>query len=179
VVSDLAELDMQTPRPDELCARFARRMDPWWGFVIAGGLFMLVGLIVPTLVLIALGPRLGMVDGSHAAQVFSLGGEAIGALVAWKLFARWRNARLGAKRELIRAGKLVDMTVDAQLSSLLRSRRYSHCVRLSGGGVTLDCGFNLWFAPSPGETVHLLYKRGLVPVLAFDASGRMYNGQVL
>jgi hypothetical protein len=133
VLSDLVNLEVQIPRPDELCARYARRMDPW-GFVIAAGLFLLGGLIVPILGLVLLGPRLDIVEGSLAAQVISLGGMVLGGLLAWKVFVRWRTGRLAVKRELIRSGKLVEMAFERELTSLRNSRKYSRCIRPCGDG---------------------------------------------
>jgi len=179
--SALAELDVPPPRPDALCQRYARRMDPWWGFAIAAALITLFAVVITSVLAIKLMGWLGIRDGSTGAKIVSGGILVVGTVAARQVFRRWRRRRLAVKRRLVRDGVIHEVRVAASRRELLPSgtRQFSAIVRVVGPQVDEDVGFNLWFSPPVGTTIRVLHEPGLRPVVAFDAAGRMYNGLVL
>ena len=60
----LEELSVATPRPEALCRRYARKMDPWWGFALAAAIWTICSLTVVSLVGMKLNQVFGFADGS-------------------------------------------------------------------------------------------------------------------
>jgi hypothetical protein len=178
MVSDHDELAIPTPRPDALCKRFVQRMDPWWGYVVAGALLALGGAIVGVLALITAMPALGIKEKTLAAQVCAIVALVLGEVLAYVIFTRWRRLRMGRKRTLIRDGTLTTATVGKRSMAIDKGRT---TIDLDlAGGPSARCAFNLWFAPSAGAEVRILWLAlGDNPhVLAFDGAGRMYSGHI-
>ena len=175
-MAPLDELSIPVPRPEPLCKRYARRLDPWWGFVVAGTIWTVVAMVVTMLAMMKVSDRLGYEDGSRGAQVLaviSLVGAATFTIVT---FRWWRTRRLASKATLIREGALRVMTVTGRPFRLGRST--STAVDLEGGDRTLRCVFNRWFAPLTGETIKVLHHPAVPHLIAFDRTGSMYSGHV-
>lgn len=172
----LEELDVPRPRPDELAASVVRRLDPWWGWAIAGALLALGGLVVGTLALITIAEPLGVADGTLAAQVMTPLCLALGLGAACLVFVRWRRHRVAGKRALVRDGALARATVTDRWRTVKKGR--SDVELAVAGGPVLACVFNVWFGPAPGREVRVLWMRDCPTILAFDDAGRMYSGHV-
>lgn len=178
--SPFDEINVSTPRPEEVCQRFARRMDPWWGYVLAGLLYGVVMLGVTELLALKISEGLGFSDQSRGERIIVCVTLLVGAIASWQLFVRWRRRRIAHKRELVRNGRLIEVVVTKQMRNWARSsRRFSNVVRVTGAGLTLECGFNLLFAPREHQKFWLLHHPRIVAIVAFDDSGAMCNGLVL
>jgi hypothetical protein len=172
----LEELSVATPRPEALCRRYARRMDPWWGFALAAAMWTICSLTVVSLVDMKLNDAFGFADGSTNAKILTLALLVVGGVAAVQAFRWWRQRRLAGKERLVREGELVDVVVVKRASSLVSGK--STTVELEGADRALRCEFNVWFLPSEGETIKLLHHRGLDHVVAFGRFGAMYSGHV-
>jgi hypothetical protein len=175
-MTDLARLDVPRPRPAALAASLVRRLDPWWGWVVAAVLLALAALVVGTLALVTVTPALGIADGTRAAQVTAAVCLLLAGVGAYVVFTRWRRARIGGKRALIRDGLLASATVVDGGRVLEKGR--SDLELAITGGPTLRCAFNVWFGPAAGREIRVLWQPGAPTILAFDAAGRMYSGHV-
>lgn len=172
----LEELSVATPRPDALCRRYARKMDPWWGFTIAAAIWTVCSLTVVSLVVMELNPVFGFEDGSTGAKVLTLVLMLTGGFAAFQVFTWWRRRRLASKEALVRDGEMIEAFVLSR--DIAAVSRKSTVVELETADRTLRCEFNLWFVPTKGETIKVLHHRGGSHVLAFGRSGAMYSGHV-
>ena len=176
-MTPLEELSVATPRSDGLCKRYARRMDPWWGFVIAGAIWAVCSLTVVSLAMMKIGTALDYQDGSHEMKVLSAIMMPAGAVLAIVLFQLWRRRRLATKEKLVRDGALVEMEVSGRPFQLGGSKTRT-AVDLVGEDRSMRCVFNRWFLPTTGETIKVLHHRAVPHVVAFGRSGAMYSGHV-
>jgi hypothetical protein len=176
-MTPLEELSVAVPRSDALCKRYARKMDPWWGFVLAGAIWAVCALTIVTLAMMKIGGALGYEDGSHGAKMLSAFMMPIGAILAILAFRWWRHRRLAAKEKLVRDGALVEMEVTGRPFQLGGSKTRT-AVDLVGDDRAMRCVFNRWFLPSTGETLSVLHHRDVPHVVAFGRSGAMYSGHV-
>jgi len=176
-MTPLEELSVATPRSEALSKRYARRMDPWWGFVIAGAIWVVCTLVISSLATMKIGDALGYEDGSTGAQILSLSLLGAGAGLAVVTFVWWRRRRLASKEKLVRDGKLLEMEVTGRPFQLGGSRTRT-AVDLEGPDRSLRCVFNRWFLPGKGETIHVLHHPEVSHVVAFGRSGAMYSGHV-
>ncbi|HET9991746.1 MAG TPA: hypothetical protein VFQ65_24625 [Kofleriaceae bacterium] len=173
-MTPLEELAVATPRDAALCKRYARRMDPWWGFVIAGAIWVVCTLAISVLATIKLGETLGYADGSTGAKVLSMILLVAGAAIAIVTFRSWRRRRLALKEKLVREGALLDMEVTGRPWGDGKTT----VVDLEGADRSLRCAFNRWFLPGKGETIKVLHHPQVSHVVAFGRSGAMYSGHV-
>ena len=113
----LESLRAPAPRDEQLCRRLAAGIDPAWGFVVYGVLWMWIGLSL------AFGAAAGFVllllrivgdkrmNGTWwlgpAVAIFVAGC----VLVVWS-FVRWVRGRRGRARALFRDGRLVDGEIE-------------------------------------------------------------------
>ncbi|MEP6864121.1 MAG: hypothetical protein ABJE66_26080 [Deltaproteobacteria bacterium] len=172
----LEQLSVTAPRPEPLCGRYARKMDPWWGFVIAAAIWTVCSMTVVSLVGIEMNQVFGFADGSTGAKILTLALLATGGVAAVQAFRWWRHRRLASKVKLLRDGELVDVVVVTRDAAVVS--RTSTIVELEGADRTLRCEFNVWFLPGEGETIKVLHHRELDHVVAFGRSGALYSGHV-
>jgi hypothetical protein len=175
-VTALEELSVATPRPERLSRRYARKMDPWWGFGIAAAIWTICSMTVVSLVGLELNQAFGFADGSTNAKILTLALLALGGVGAVQVFRWWRQRRLASKERLVRDGELLEVVVTKRDSKVVSGK--STIVELEGADRTLRCEFNVWFLPGKGETIKLLHHRDLDHVVAFGRSGAMYSGHV-
>ncbi len=177
-MTPLDELSVKAPRPAALYGRYARRLDPWWGFVIAAWVWATGALVVQVLALIAILRAFGLRDGSPGARVVALVlFLAVGALTIAS-FRWWRRHRLASKAALIRDGELVEVQVTARPFEAFGWKSRT-ALELVGANRRLRCVFNRWFLPTVGQPIMLLHHRALAHVVAFGPSGAMYAGHVV
>jgi hypothetical protein len=174
-MSALDELSIPAPRPDPLCRRYARKMDPWWGFVLAGVIWFACAMSMVTLAGIKLTSALGYADGSPETRRLSLIVEVAGLAATIGLFVWWRRRRLATKETLVREGDLVEVTVTGRPLQLSKTRTV---VDFDGDDRELRCVFNRWFLPRTGETVTILHHPRVPHLVAFGSSGGMFSGHV-
>jgi membrane protein implicated in regulation of membrane protease activity len=175
-MTDLEALDVPRPRPEALATSVVRRLDPWWGWVVAGVLLGLAGFVVGTFVMLWVNPALGIADGTRAAQIAALLCLVLGEAAALTIFGQWRRRRLARKRALIRHGTLATATVVKRKRRVNKGR--SDLELAISAGPTLRCAFNVWFGPPPGREMRVLWARDNADLLGFDAAGRMYSGHI-
>lgn len=176
-MTPLEELSIATPRADAVCKRYARRMDPWWGFVIAGVIWWVCVMSMTTVAMIKISDSLGYAAGSSGAKKLSMIALPIAFALTIFGFVWWRRRRLGTKEKLVRDGDLVDVEVTGRPFQLGGSKTRT-AVDLVGADRELRCVFNRWFLPAKGDTIKLLNHRGVAHVVAFDRDGAMYSGHV-
>ena len=172
-MSALEELSVPRPRPEALAKRYARRMDPWWGFVLAGVIWTICGFAMTMVLMLKITERLGLEAGSHGAQAAAIIGLLGGGAAIFFTFRWWRRSRLADKALLVRDGELIEVAVTGKPLRLTSTKT---TVDLEGGKRRLRCVFNRWFSPSTGDTFKLLHHRGVAHVVAFDRGGDMYSG---
>jgi hypothetical protein len=175
---DYAELDIPTPRPDELCRDFVRRLDPWPGYVIAGALLTLGCLVLSIVAMITVMPKLGIQEKTLGAQVSSIVALALGLVAAYLIFTRWRRARMARKGALIRNGVLTTAVVEDRSMSVSKGRTDVD-LRIERGPL-VEAAFNVWFSPGARSTIRVLWlpQDSNQHMLAFDDAGRMYSGHI-
>lgn len=159
-MSLLGELDTTTPRSEEQCRRFARRIDPWWRSV---GVLVACGLAL-ALVLLAF--------DSFAARLAGVWSFIVVEAYAVRAHLRWRHRRFKLERDLIRNGQVFDMVIVAHGVDNIVAFQMRH------GGPTLVCGFDRDVELKPGATMHVLWSPPVSPVLACDDDGRVHVGHM-
>jgi hypothetical protein len=106
------------PRPDELCARYAGKASPWYGFVLYGVLYFFLAFIVGALGMLP-GVMLGVAAGAQGALwvliLAYIGGIAAFA-ASWVPFARWVKRRRASTSPLIRGGEVIEGRVFDRMS---------------------------------------------------------------
>jgi hypothetical protein len=103
------------PRDDELCRALAARIEPAWGFVVYGVLWMWLGLSLAfglAAAFVLVGIRIAGDAHTHAAvgPAYAVFGVAA-ALVVWT-FGRWVRGRRARARALFRDGQFVDGAIE-------------------------------------------------------------------
>jgi hypothetical protein len=174
-VSDYDELDVPVPRPEALCRSFVRRLDPIWGYVFAACLLAVGGGVLGVLALITVTPMLGIAAKTLAAKISAIIALALGYLLAYVIFTRWRRARMGSKLALIRDGQLTKAMVEKRSMAVDKGR--TDITFALPDGTIMTCAFNFWFAPEAEAAVRVLWS-GSSHMLAFDRAGRMYSGHI-
>jgi hypothetical protein len=173
-MSALDDLSVPVPRPQAVAQRYARQLDPWWGFVLAGAIWAVCTLVVSSLAMMKLGEALDIADGSTGAQVMTLVSLVVFATTGVIVFRWWRRHRLGRKEALLRDGDRLEVHV-GRLWSFSRTKTV---VELQAADRNLRCAFNRWFLPSNGSTITVIHHPGTSDIVAFDGSGSIYAGHV-
>jgi hypothetical protein len=173
VKTPLEELSVAKPRPAGVCMRLARRLDPAWGFVVAGLIWAVLALSIATVVLMQVIRVLDLADGSTGSRIASLIVLPLGAVAGFYAFRHWRRARLRGKEMLLRDGALVEATVLKRSGDLEETE-----VKLLAKDRELRCVFHRWFAPAEGSSIRLIHHPATAHVVAFDRHGAMYSGHV-
>ena len=176
-MSPLQELSVDAPRPVPLARRYARKLDPWWGFVVAGVVWFVVVLVLTILAAIEVGEALGYADASTGAQVLTVIALVAGLTIGIAGFTWWRRRRLATKARLVRDGDLIEVEVTGRPFRLTGWKTRT-TVDLAGHDRTLRCVFNRWFLPTPGDTITVLHHRSTHHIVAFDRAGAMFSGHV-
>lgn len=176
-MTNLEELADDVPRPAQVAKRYARRLDPWWGFVIAGIIWAVCAQAIIAIVGIKVNSALGYEDASTGARVVMMTGLVVGGVLAIAGFIWWRRRRLAVKELLVREGDLLDADVTGRPFQL-GGWKTRTAVDLECDDRALRCVFNRWFLPTPGDTIKLLHHPDVPHVVAFDRSGRMFSGHV-
>ncbi len=176
-MSPLDELSVPAPRPEPICRRYARKMDPWWGFVLAGVIWFVCAMSMVTVAGIELTSSLGYEAGSLETRRLSLLIEIAGLVVTIGLFVWWRRRRIATKETLVREGDLVEVTVTGKPFQLAGTKTRT-VVDLDGDDRQLRCVFNRWFLPRTGEVITILHHPGVPHLVAFGSTGGMYSGHV-
>jgi hypothetical protein len=97
------------PRPDDVCERFAAKIEPWWGFAVYGALYMFPAFVLAgmaTLPVFLLGHAVGA-KGATWVNAIALVVALAAFSLAWWPFARWIQRRRRAALPLVRDGELV------------------------------------------------------------------------
>lgn len=168
------ELSVPKPRPPELCRRYARKLDPWWGFIIAGVIWTIYGMALSVVLMIQIMGRLNIEDGSSSARIASIVTLVVGGAAVFLSFRWWRLARLREKELLVREGDLLEMEV---VGRPFQISKYRTTVDLAGSKRELRCAFNKWF--SPRGTLYVLHQPMVPHVVAFDRDGGIAQGHVV
>ncbi len=180
----LREID--TPRPEDVCAALGWRVEPLAGFIVYGVLWnvwlTVMGFTAGMFVGIALGRALGA-----AQDVLALALGAVGASVSVFFFVRWaRRRRAGAKR-LVRDGKIVigkaadkadrdTAQIASRLAFVSTRNAYSTLpwfrVNFLDGIHTYYVWLPLAKEPADGTKVSVLFTPDYKYALGFDPDGR-------
>ena len=118
-MSDLGELDAAaTPRPEELCRRFAAKVEPAAGFVVYGLLYvfgatwgMCGGALIATVVIVPLCHFANVAADSLPVTLITIVFSVAGYAWAWLFFVRWVRRKRARAAMLIREGELVSATL--------------------------------------------------------------------
>jgi hypothetical protein len=164
-MTDLDAMSEATvPRPDRLAQRFARRLEPTWGFVLYGILYAaLVANVVGTIPLIFVVSSAWPADPSDAAMLATLGWYVVSQIPMWWLFRRWVRTRRSGPVMLVREGQLLDGTVIA------------HPMSQTMVGCAISVGDGVIGVPVklPGDTpCKVLYHPGAKYAFVFGPDGR-------
>lgn len=190
-LDDLSLLrDLPVPRPPEICARFAGRVSPWWGFVLYGVLWLFLATTMFTLGML---PVLLLVSAAGAkgapwavALSMLLGGAAF--VYTWVLFARWVKRRRASAAPLVRDGEIVtgrvfDRWSGTLLEKLVRlgvdyasarviGRTFRVDVAHEGAMYSMRVATRVFGAPAAGTLMPVLLHRESSLALVFDKKGK-------
>lgn len=175
----------QAGRDDELVRRFARRIEPTFGFVAYGILWLYVGLIAGVAVAFALAYPAWLVfgDDSRVVVVAAYVGATIGFVLGWWPFARWAKRKRDRARGVIRDGVLCEAKVATGLADrvasvavqlAMRGGMHWERVAFEHDGKTYSCVAPFPSRPAVGTVAHVLFAPGAKYALAFSPAGAAY-----
>ncbi len=190
---DLATFkDTEAPRAAELCRKYSRRVDPWWGFVAYGilwffGTFVAFGIGV--IGGVSLGRAAGGAKGSLPVTALGIALGVTAFVIAWIPFVRWAKRRRAKSLPLIRDGVIVEGRVfDPKAQS-----HVDRAKRLVGDYVVGQIGVKFYRVtiehagmarmvhipaqsfgppPAPGGSLPVLFHPACAHVLVFDQRGK-------
>lgn len=178
----------QTPRPDDLCWRLARRLAPAWGFAMYGVLYLVTvanagaaaaGFCCGYLLSLVLHVK----PWPDWAVALTLTIAALGFAVSWLPFRAWVRRRRGEFRELIRRGTLVDGQVVQALTLTLQGApitRGKISFTEEGRAITVTTSFGAFLDSFVvGATQPVLYHPGARFAVAFPLAGRAAAARVV
>lgn len=106
------------PRPDRLAQRFARRIEPTWGFFLYGILYFAVVAntvgVLPLMVMVATQPK----PAPSWMPVAWAAWYVVAQIASWWVFWRWIKSRRAHGVTLVRDGELVTGDVDGSAVSV-------------------------------------------------------------
>lgn len=179
-----------TPRPADVCDRFAARVTPAWGFAVYGVLYFFVAFTMFALCLLP-GYLLGAAVGAKGALWVDVLGWTLGLAgfaLAWWGFARWVKRKRRAALPLVRDGVLVDgSVVDKWAGPVTQiAKRVAFDAAVGRAGVKFyrvqfeHAGMSRMIhvpvtgsvRPAPGTTLRVLFHADSKHALVFDLDGR-------
>jgi hypothetical protein len=181
----VTDLELVHADRDRAADIMARRIEPTFGFVAYGVLWLFIGSIPATALAIA--AALGAValfgKGSTAVDVISTIAGLAGLVLAWWPFARWARRKRERARRVVRDGVLCEARVATGTADELASLAVQTAV---GGGVHWErvdfdhAGIAYTgvapFATSapPGTVAHVLFAPAATYAIAFSPTGHAY-----
>lgn len=179
------------PRPADLCARYAGKVAPLWGFAVYGVLWFFVAFTMFALGMIP-GYALGAAVGSQGAgwvHVLGFAGGVVMFVLAWVLYVRWAKRKRSSTLPLIRDGVVVEgrvfnkyagpkLEVARRVVTDLIVRRLGvriYRVEVTHGGMRYMLHVpepTLSATPAPGTVMRALFHTASPHALVFDAKGK-------
>lgn len=190
-LDDLSVLrDLPVPRPPEICARFAGRVSPWWGFVVYGVLWLFLSMTMFTvgmLPLLLLAAAIGAKGAAWAATGAMITGGAL-FVMTWVWFARWVKRRRASAGPLVRDGEIIEGRVFDRWSGSLLDKAVRFAVdyarsRVAGRTFQIEVAHGdatymvrvptpIFGAPAAGTRMPVLFTPASSLALVFDKHGK-------
>jgi hypothetical protein len=178
--------------PDDLCARYAGVIAPWWGFAAYGFLYFFVAMFFFLAgVLLAIGVKelIGAPDGGTVAWLLAWSFGLAAFALSWWPFARWVKRRRAVAYPLIRDGELVKgvvlgklagrpmevasrLAADFALSSVGGIKFYRVEVEHAGVRYVLKLPITKWQVPAANTQVSVLFLPKAKYAIVFDHAGK-------
>jgi hypothetical protein len=164
------------PRSDELCAEMGRILEPTWGFVIYGILWVFVGIglgVVPALAFTVVVRLIAANGFDSPAVLLTLVALMIGGEIAsWWLFFRWAARRRRRAAELVRDGVFVDVQPGAPEHHRRRGGAFTlYPLAFAADGVRATSSLEVLGHAGPiDHPVTVLFKNGHRACAVFDGT---------
>jgi hypothetical protein len=179
--------DLELVQADRASAShvLARRIEPTFGFVAYGALWLFVSWIPATLCMIvgAIAAAALFGKGTIAVDVIGLVAGLVGLALAWWPFARWARRKRERARRVVRDGVLCEArvatgTADALASFAVRAAvgggvRWER-VDFDHAGVAYTGVAPFTTSAPPGTVAHVLFAPAATYAIAFSPTGHAY-----